>query len=205
MSKQIKLLVWLLALVILIGGAWILYEKFAPAYRPDALIPSTPDTAPSDTSAEGSEKETTVDPDAFKAPDFTVVDKDGNAVSLTDMRGKPVILNLWASWCPPCKAELPDFEAAYENYGETIHFMMVNLTDGYQETMEKATAFLAGTGYTFPVYFDTESEAAFAYNATSIPATYFIDGEGNLVVYAHGMLDAANLQKGIDMLLDTVE
>ena len=120
------------------------------------------------------------------------------------MLGKPVIVNLWASWCPPCKAEMPDFETAYREYGDTIHFMMVNMTDGYQETVEKAKAFIADTGYTFPVYFDTESEAAIAYNATSIPATYFIDAEGNLVVYARGMLDADNLQRGIDMLLDTL-
>ena len=103
------------------------------------------------------------------------------------------------------EAELPDFQAAYETYGDTIHFMMVDLTDGYQETVEKAKSFIADAGYTFPVYFDTESEAAIAYNATSIPATYFIDAEGNLVVYARGMLDAANLQKGIDMLLETTE
>lgn len=203
--NQTKLLVLLLVMVLLIGGAWMLYEKYGASYQPDVLTPPvTDDTAPAVTD-DTTPAPDTADPDAFKAPGFTVIDGDGNAISLADMRGKPVILNLWASWCPPCKAELPDFEAAYKNYGDTIHFMMVNLTDGYQETAEKAKSFIADTGYTFPVYFDTESEAAIAYNATSIPATYFIDAEGNLVVYAHGMLNAENLQKGIDMLLDTVE
>jgi thiol-disulfide isomerase/thioredoxin len=202
--KQTSVLVLLLVMVLLIGGAWILYENYESGYHPDVLTPVTPDdtTAPAEDSAPA---EDTTDPDTIKAPGFTVQDGDGNAVSLTDMLGKPVIVNLWASWCPPCKAEMPDFETAYREYGDTIHFMMVNMTDGYQETVEKAKAFIADTGYTFPVYFDTESEAAIAYNATSIPATYFIDAEGNLVVYARGMLDAANLQKGIDMLLDTLE
>lgn len=199
--KQTSLLVLLLVMVLVIGGAWLLYENYEPDYRPDVLTPATSDTTTGPT--EDSAPDTT-DPDAYKAPGFTVQDGDGNAVSLADMIGKPVILNLWASWCPPCKAEMPDFEAAYKEYGDTIHFMMINMTDGFQETVEKAKSFLADVGYTFPVYFDTESEAAIAYNATSIPATYFIDAEGNLVVYARGMLDAENLQKGIDILLDTL-
>ena len=201
--KQTSVLILLLVMVLLIGGAWLLYENYEPGSRPDVLTPVTPDdtTAPTGDSAPA---EDTTAPDAIQAPGFTVQDGDGNAVSLADMIGKPVILNLWASWCPPCKAEMPDFEAAYKEYGDTIHFMMINMTDGYQETVEKAKSFIADAGYTFPVYFDTESEAAIAYTATSIPATYFIDAEGNLVVYARGMLDADNLQRGIDMLLDTL-
>ena len=192
-------------MVLLIGGAWLLYENYGDSYQPDVLTPVTPDDTTPPVTDDTTPAEDTTDPDAIKAPGFTVQDGDGNAVSLSDMVGKPVIVNLWASWCPPCKAEMPDFETAYREYGDTIHFMMINMTDGYQETVEKAKSFIADTGYTFPVYFDTESEAAIAYNATSIPATYFIDAEGNLVVYARGMLDAANLQKGIDMLLDTLE
>ena len=78
--------------------------------------------------------------------------------------------------------------------------MMVNLTDGHQETLESASGFIAGTGYTFPVYYDTSSEAAMAYGVYSIPTTYFIDAEGNAIARATGAIDAATLQRGIDMI-----
>jgi hypothetical protein len=95
---------------------------------------------------------------------------------------------------------MPDFQAAYEQYGEEIHFLIVNLTDGAQETVDSAKSFIAKQGYTFPVYYDTAISAAMAYGVSSIPVTYFIDAKGDLVAYGRGALDAATLQKGIDMI-----
>ena len=135
------------------------------------------------------------------APDFTAYDLEGNAVSLSGFRGKPVILNFWASWCGPCKSEMPDFQEKYGQYGEEIHFLMVNLTDGSQETVETAQGFVDGQGYTFPVYFDTDYSGAMSYGVNAVPATYFIDEEGNLVAYGKGALTGETLQRGIDMLL----
>ena len=137
-----------------------------------------------------------------KAPDFTVVDGTGAEVKLSDFVGKPVVLNFWASWCPPCKAEMPDFEEAYKKYKDDVVFMMVDMTDGVQETVDQAQAHIASCGYTFPVYFDTNSEAAYAYYVSSIPQTFFIDAGGNLVAYADSMIDAAALEKGIGMILN---
>ena len=136
-----------------------------------------------------------------EAPDFTVYDADGSAVKLSDLEGKPVILNFWASWCGPCKSEMPDFEEACAQYGGDIHFMMVNSTDGSRETVDTASAYLADNGYTFPAYFDTDFEASTAYGVTGLPTTFFIDSEGYLVAYARGALNAETLQTGIDMLL----
>ncbi len=135
------------------------------------------------------------------APDFQMIDRNGNKVKLSDMRGKPVVLNFWASWCGPCKSEMPDFEEAYKEYGDSIIFMMVNLTDGNNETVETATAYVDGQGYTFPLYFDSENNGAAAYGVTSIPVTYFIDAEGYLVAYGRGAMDRETLQSGIDMLI----
>ena len=129
------------------------------------------------------------------APDFTVYDKEGNAIRLSDCLGQPVILNFWASWCGPCKGEMPDFQAQYEAIGQNVRFLMVNLTDGAQETVESASGFIAQEGYTFPVYYDTDMSAAMAYSVYSIPATYFIDAEGHIVAQANGALDAETLQK----------
>jgi thiol-disulfide isomerase/thioredoxin len=134
-------------------------------------------------------------------PDFTVLDRDGNPVKLSDLRGKPVILNFWASWCGPCQSEMPDFQKAYETYGDDVHFMIVNVTDGSRETVETARAYVDGQGYTFPIYFDTTLEAAILYGASAIPLSVFMDAEGRYVAHASGALSAATLQKGIGMIL----
>lgn len=137
----------------------------------------------------------------FKSPDFTVTDRDGNAMTLSNLYGRPIVLNFWASWCPPCKAEMPDFEEAYHKWGDKVVFVMVNMTDGRQETVDTANQFIASAGYTFPVYFDTWGEAANAYRAYSIPATYCIDSSGAIVFSHVGMLDGAALESAISSLV----
>ena len=190
MNKKFKWLIALLILALLIAGASVLYTQLEEEYMPDRL--SDDANTNQDTV---SQQETYV-----KAPDFTVVDSISEKVKLSDMRGKPVVVNFWASWCPPCKAEMPDFEKIYKTYGDDITIMMVNMTDGYQETYEKAEAHIKDNNYTFPVYYDIDYSAATAYRVTSLPATYFIDEQGNLVTHAKGMIDYETLEKGIGMI-----
>lgn len=161
--------------------------------------PNEEQTAPTGEETEPSE---TVD---MTAPGFTVYDAEGNAVALESFRGKPVILNFWATWCGYCVMEMPDFQTMYETYGDQIHFMMVNVTDGYQETQEAAASFIAEKGFSFPVYYDLELSAASAYGVNAMPVTYFIDENGNLVAYGQGALDADSIQQGVDMLLKEQE
>lgn len=134
------------------------------------------------------------------APNFTVYDLDGNQVNLTDFFGKPIIVNFWASWCGPCKMEMPDFDEAYKTYNGEIQFLMVNMTDGARETKELASAFIAESGYSFPVYYDTDYSAAITYSVSSLPTSYFINEKGELVAHARGAIDATTLQRGIDMI-----
>ena len=179
-----KLLIVIVLFVAVVGGAYLLYTVLARDASP-AL-----DAEPSP----GEEQE------LVEAPDFTVVDADGNSVSLSDFEGKPVVLNFWASWCPPCKSEMPDFEEAWGELGEEVHFLMVNMTTSNRESLNKAKAFIEDGGYEFPVYFDTQSEAAIAYGVMSLPTTYFIDAQGYAVAQAVGAIDRETLQTGIDMV-----
>ena len=164
----------------------------------DASPTDSEDTEDSHTASSGNTEsgETTVE----TAPDFTMTNASGEEVKLSDFFDKPVVLNFWASWCGPCKSEMPHFEDAYQKYGEDINFVIVNLTDGARETVENASDFIEEQGYTFPLYFDTNTEGAMTYGTYSIPVTYFIGADGAPVAQANGALDAATLQKGLDMI-----
>jgi len=128
------------------------------------------------------------------APDFRFYDADGNSYSLSDFKGKPVVLNFWASWCGPCQGEMPYFQSMYEEYGDSIEFLMVNLTDGETETQDSASGFIANSGYTFPVYYDSDRQGAYAYGIYSIPDTYFISSDGSIYGYKIGALDEETLK-----------
>ena len=203
MKKKTSLVVLILALVVLIGGAYVLYGRLSADTRPDNLSAQTPQTtqttgeteAPQDSAAP---EET--EPPKVEAPDFTVENADGEEVKLSDYVGKPIVLNFWASWCSPCKSEMPEFNAAWEELEGEVQFLMVNMTDGSRETMDTAKEYVEGEGFTFPVLFDTNSEAAIAYGAYSLPTTYFIDAEGYLVARAVGAIDGETLQKGLDLI-----
>ena len=202
--KDRKTLVLLaLAFVIVLAGAYLLYDRLGSQYAPDQLaVESTPvpaDTAES-TAAQSGAQQTAEDAaaESAAAPDFTAYDADGNAVQLSDYFGKPLVLNFWASWCGPCKSEMPAFQQAYEQE-DGVQFLLVNMTGG-RETQADAEALLAEEGYTFPVLFDLDLDAAMTYGVTALPTTYFLDAEGNLVAWAQGAIDAETLQKGLSMI-----
>ena len=190
MDKKKILILIALTLALLIAGASVLYNRLGENWMPEQLAVS--ETVP--TEATGTE------PPRIKAPDFTVYDADGNGVKLSDYFGKPIVLNFWASWCGPCKMEMPDFNEKSQELEGKVQFLMVNMTDGSRETVETASAFIEEQGYTFPVFFDTASEAAYTYGAYSLPTTYFIDAEGYAIAQATGAIDAGTLQRGIDLI-----
>lgn len=192
MKNKVIFLAAGLALVALLAVATLFYDELSGQYGTDALTQT----------AQDQEAHSQEEPQPVAAPDFTVVDREGNPVSLSDFLGQPVIVNFWASWCGPCKNEMPAFQQAWETYGGQIRFLMVNLTDNTQETLASAQSFLDSTEYTFPAYFDTQLSGAMAYGVVGIPATYFIDKNGYVVAGANTSLDYETLEYGISLLLE---
>ena len=97
---------------------------------------------------------------------------------------------------------MDDFEQAYQIYGEDIVFMMVNMTDGSRETVTTASEFIGDKGYTFPVYYDVTYSAANAYGVRSLPTSYFVDANGDLIAYANVAIDLELIEKGIGMITE---
>ena len=124
------------------------------------------------------------------APPFTVTDMNGQTVSLASLKGKPVFLNFWATWCPPCVGEMPDIQRMYAKYGDKVHFVIVNI-DG---TKPDVTAFMENHAFSFPVALDTNGSAASAYAVQAIPTSYVIDADSNVVDSHVGALSAGDME-----------
>jgi len=134
------------------------------------------------------------------APDFTVIDANGKAVRLVEFAGKPVVLNFWASWCGPCKSEMPLFNTIYQEMKNDVSFIMLDLVDGQCETVETGAAFIRQQGFAFPVYFDTKQQAANKYGITAIPTTFFIDAKGDIRYSYRGAIEERTLRAGIALI-----
>ncbi len=184
MKEYKQLLIYILIIIVLIIVSIVAYNHLTQEYTPQQVT-----------------NETQKIQHVKKASDFSVYNNNGDKVSLSEYKGKPVVVNFWATWCGPCKMELPAFDKLCTEYKEQVEFMMVNLTDGYQETLESAKQFISESGYMFPVFFDTENNASAEYNLYSIPRTIFVDKDGNLVNSHVGAMSEATLRKYIQSLI----
>ncbi len=201
--KKKTLVITLIVLLVVLGVAAAVYPKLSAGMQNQQLatVPTTEPTeaATEATQPEKQEEETqpeTTEPESIMAPDFTVLDWDGNEVKFSDYVGKPIVLNFWAHWCGPCQMEMPEFNAAYERLGGEVTFLMVHEGAAVDDGKDKVTE----GGYTFPVVFDVDSSAGNLYGITAFPTTFFIDKDGYLKAYYMGAMDADLLQQGLDLI-----
>ena len=191
--KKYGFIIWLIVLVAVMGGGYLLSEmlKDKTVEKPVQTVSETPNPSAYDKYKVES---------GFK-PAFTIKNASGEDVSLSDYKGQVVILNFWASWCPPCIDEMPELQAVHDSLGEGKVLLAVNLTDGQRETRELADRFLSKNNYDMNVLYDTQGKAYTPFGISSIPQTFIIDREGMVVYNIQGATD----KKTIDALLGLVD
>ncbi len=139
--------------------------------------------------------------EGFLAPDFSLETLDGSMVTLADLRGQGVVVNLWASWCPPCRAEMPALQRAWEDYQDRgLVILAVNTT--FQDSLPAAAAFVAEHNLTFPIPLDRSGSVSNRYLLRALPSTYFVDREGVIrQVVVGGPMSEATIRAGIEEIL----
>ena len=154
-SKNIKLAAQIL--ILLAGLFWIQLSSMDEQTSPEIQVPQA----------------------GYFAPDLELFTLDSEPISLTELRGRPIILNFWASWCPPCRAEMPDFQRASQEYNDSgLVIIGVNATN--QDALPEVKQFLLQHGITFPIVLDVQGIATRDYQVHSLPTTYFIDSTGKI-------------------------
>jgi len=214
--KYAKMIALILVLLLFFISAALLYNQYTQnlmqaksnedstastsKYSPQSSSDATDSNATSKTSVTNAPKEgLNVGNTAY---DFTLTSFSGGEMTLSGLRGKVVVLNFWASWCGPCQAEMPDFQALQNDItalGDEadVTILSINLTDGAWETSETATAFLSDNGYTFTVLSDPGSVAN-TYQISSIPQTFVLTKDGVIAEKIPGSTDRQTLDNAIE-------
>jgi cytochrome c biogenesis protein CcmG/thiol:disulfide interchange protein DsbE len=168
-------------IILILGFAWILISADKSGTSAASLIP-----APQQ---------------GFLAPDFELKTITGETMKLSDLRGQAVLVNLWATWCPPCRAEMPAIEKIYNEYkGEGLVVLAVNMT--YQDTFANIEPFIKEYGLTFPILLDETNSVGSAYQLRSLPSSFFINREGIIQeVVIGGPMAEALLRTRVEQIL----
>lgn len=123
-----------------------------------------------------------------EAPDFKLTTLEGEEVNLSDYRGKRVFINFWATWCPPCRAEMPDMQKLYEEDKLDIEILAINITES-EPSEENVEQFVKDFGLTFPILMDRNTEVASNYRVQAYPTSYMVDSKGIIRFVAPGAMN----------------
>ncbi|QSO52275.1 TlpA family protein disulfide reductase [Alicyclobacillus curvatus] len=135
----------------------------------------------------------------YTAPAFTLDElTSASPVSLSQFKGKPLFINFWASWCPPCQAETPHIVKAYETYGKQVTFISIDITSG--DSARNVREFVNKYGIKYPVLLDKNASASSAYNVLAIPTSLFVNRNGIIVARYSGALPAAELRANLQRI-----
>jgi len=141
--------------------------------------------------------------EGFLAPHFTLDTLSGDIVTLSELHGTPVLINLWASWCGPCRAEMPAMQRIHERYGDQFTILAVNATN--QDNPNAAAAFVSEHGLSFPILLDHDGSVSAQYQLRSLPTSFFVNREGIIEeVVIGGPMSEALLQTRVERLIEEV-
>jgi len=137
----------------------------------------------------------------FRAPDFTLETTTGETYTLSDLQGYAVLVNMWATWCPPCEAEMPAIQKVYDEYREQ-GFIVLAVNNTYQDDPLKIPQVVEKYNLTFPILLDKTSQVSRAYQVRSLPSSYFINRQGIITeVVIGGPMSEALLRTRIEQAL----
>lgn len=187
--------------IIIVISGMVMFSNGIKAKREAEWIKSQNKTEIS----QSSESETGTNSDQeqkIKALDFTLYDQYGKEHKLSDYRGKKVFLNFWATWCPPCRGEMPHIEELYKEYGENSQDVIIlgvaSPNVGKEGDQEYIEGFLKENNYTFPVVFDDGGMLSYQYGFTSLPSTLIIDEDGYVTKYVPGAMNKSTMKSLIE-------
>ena len=198
------------ALVVVLVLAFVGYQVLAPKRAETQSAAQSSQSADATQQTQGqaqgqSQGQTQQQKEALKLADYdaTVYTADGQPKKMTEIAaGKPLVINFWATWCPYCVQEMPDFQGIFHDYGDKISFAFVDSTDGRRETKEAAQAWLANNGLDdLPAYYDTELDATATFGASSLPATVIVSADGDILMAKPGRINDASMRSALDTLV----
>lgn len=168
----------LMTLSLILGTAWVMMSRISGQADP-SMVPPAPRAG-------------------FRAPDFTLDTLDGESVTLSDLRGQAVLINFWATWCPPCRAELPTIQTAYDRH---VDQGLVVLAVDMSESPQTVVAFARRFGLSFPIPLDRDGQVAAQYRVRAIPTSFFVDRESVVRSVFTGPMNRPLIEQRLSQIL----